>query len=162
MRVLKRQSNSHDCIICGMDNPFGLKAPFYEMEDNTVVSIFKYSPVHQSYPERTHGGMISCMLDEIIGRAIWIYEPDTWGVTMDLNVKYRKPVPYDTTLKAVGAVVKNSSRGFVGEGKIYDLEGNLLATASATYLKLPLSRIATNLSHEDVNVSLPCDRDEIE
>ena len=161
MKVVKRQSNSHYCIICGMENEFGLKAPFYEMEDNSVISIFKYNPLHQSYPERTHGGMISCMLDEIIGRAIWVYEPDTWGVTMDLNVKYRKPVPYDVTLKAVGTIVKNSARAFIGEGKIIDLDGNVLATATATYFKCPLEKIAS-VTHEDVNVLLPCDRDNIE
>ena len=72
-----------------MENESGDKAPFYEMEDKSVVSIFKYQFIHQSYPERTHGGLISSMLDEIIGRAIWSYEPDTWGVTISLNVRYR-------------------------------------------------------------------------
>lgn len=39
MKVLKKQTNSKMCYICGMDNPFGLKAPFYEMEDGSLVSI---------------------------------------------------------------------------------------------------------------------------
>ena len=67
MKVIKKQVNSKMCIICGINNEAGLKAPFYEMEDKSVVSIFKYSQIHQSYPERTHGGLISTMLDEIIG-----------------------------------------------------------------------------------------------
>lgn len=160
MKVLKRQPNSHDCIICGMDNKFGVKAPFYEMEDNTVISIFKYDFLHQSYPERTHGGMITCMLDELIGRAIWITEPDTWGVTSSLNIKFRKPVPYGVELKGVGKVVSNTSRAFEGVGEIYDKNGTLLASASAIYIKLPLNKIATT-SHEDIDVIIPCDRDEI-
>lgn len=28
MKVLKKQTNSKMCYICGMDNPFGLKAHF--------------------------------------------------------------------------------------------------------------------------------------
>ena len=153
MKVLKKQTNSKMCIICGMENQSGLKAPFYEMEDNSVVSIFEYKEFHQSYPGRTHGGLISCMLDEIIGRAIWIHEPNMWGVTMVLTVKFRKPVPYGTLLKAVGKITNIKSRTFEGVGELYDMDGNLLASAEATYFKLPLEKIAAdNSSHEDVNI----------
>ena len=160
MKVLRRQPNSHYCVICGMDNNFGVKAPFYEMEDGSVITLFKYDFLHQSYPERTHGGMITCMLDELIGRAIWVTEPTTWGVTSSLNIKYRRPVPYGVPLKGVARVTANSSRAFEGVGEIYDESGTLLASATAIYVKLPLERIAS-ISHEDINVNLPCDREEI-
>ena len=42
----------------------------------------------------------------------------------------------------------------------YDESGTLLASATAIYVKLPLERIAS-ISHEDINVNLPCDREEI-
>lgn len=160
MKVLKKQTNSLMCYICGINNEFGLKAPFYEMEDETVVSIFKYKEIHQSYPGRVHGGLISAMLDEIAGRAIWIHEPTTWGVTMNLNVKYRKVVPYDVTLKAVGKITKNTRRVFVGESFIYDEDGNLLAEAEVTYLKLPIDKISEE-AHEDVNVYISDDVTEL-
>lgn len=46
MKVLKKQTNSKMCLICGMENESGLKAPFYEMEDNTLVTIFEYKEIH--------------------------------------------------------------------------------------------------------------------
>lgn len=157
MKVIKKQTNSEMCFICGIKNPFGLKAAFYEMENNTVVSIFEYRDIHQSYPSRTHGGLISAMLDEIAGRAIWIYEP-VWGVTTNLHVKFRKPVPYGVKLKAVGEIIKNTTRAFIGLSKLYDMEGNLLAEAEATYLKLSLDKIASSEgNHDDVNVYIPDD-----
>ena len=116
MKVVKKQTNSKMCIICGMENHAGVQAPFYEMEDGSVISLFSFKDIHQSYPERTHGGLISTMLDEIIGRGIWVYEPDIWGVTMDINVKFRKPVPYDEELKAYGKITKNTKRFFTGVG----------------------------------------------
>ena len=63
MKVIKRQKNSRNCIICGLDNDASVKAPFYEMEDKCLVTIFEFKDFHQSYPERVHGGMISAMLD---------------------------------------------------------------------------------------------------
>lgn len=161
MKVIRKQSNSKMCYICGMDNPFGLKAPFYEMENQTVVSLFRYQEMHQSYPERVHGGLITALLDEIAGRAIWIVEPNTWAVTGDIRVKFRKVVPYDTDLKAIGKVTKNTRRIFFAVAKLYNMDNELLAEAEVTYFKLPLDKIATANTHEDVNVIVPDDVEEI-
>lgn len=152
MKVTKKQNNSHDCIICGMDNDLGLQAQFYEMEDNTVIAKFQFRPEHQSYPGRTHGGMISALLDELIGRAIWIKDPECWGVTMTLNVKFRKPVPYGTQLLGTGRIDSESSRTFSGSGEIKDSEGNILAEATAVYMKLPIEKISDIHNGGDVNV----------
>ena len=160
MKVINKQTNSKMCIICGIENPCGVKASFYEMEDNSVIALFSFKEIHQSYPERTHGGMISAMLDETIGRAIWAIEPNTWGVTANLQVKFRKPVPYEIPLKAVGSITENKSRLFKGVGRIETMEGEVLAEAEATYVKLPLSKISTS-NHEDVNIYIPDDIKEI-
>ena len=160
MKVINKQTNSKMCILCGIENPGGVKASFYEMEDNSVIALFSFKEIHQSYPERTHGGMISAMLDETIGRAIWAIEPNTWGVTANLQVKFRKPVPYEIPLKAVGSITENKSRLFKGVGRIETMEGEVLAEAEATYVKLPLSKISTS-NHEDVNIYIPDDIKEI-
>lgn len=161
MKVIKKQTNSKLCFICGIDNPYGLVAPFYEMEDETVVSLFKYQDIHQSYPGRVHGGLISAMLDEIAGRAIWITEPNTWAVTTQLNVKYRKPVPYDTPLKAKGKITRNTRRIFEAHSEILDMDGNVLAEAEVVYFKQPINVIATEGTEEDVNILIPDDIKEI-
>ena len=91
MKVLKKQNNSKMCMLCGMDNSFGVQAQFYEMENGMVCGLFTFKEEHQSYPGRVHGGMISAMLDELACRAFWILEPDKMAVTLDLQTKYRKP-----------------------------------------------------------------------
>lgn len=149
MKVTKKQKNSRYCIICGMDNDASVKAPFYEMEDKTLVSIFQFKPIYQSYPGRVHGGMISAMLDELVGRALWIDEPDTYGVTTNLSVKYRKAVPYNQTLVAVGKLTKNTAMFIGGIGKIFDQDGNALAQAEVSYIKLPPDKIQENLHADD-------------
>lgn len=49
MKVTSKQRNSKMCVICGMDNPFGVKAQFYNMEDGSVITPFKFKEEHQSY-----------------------------------------------------------------------------------------------------------------
>lgn len=148
MKVLERQLNSRHCIVCGMENPSGLKAPFYNMEDGSVVSVFSFDFNHQSYPERVHGGLISAMLDEIIGRSLWVTEKDTYAVTTSLEITYRKPVPYGEKLLAKGFITNNSSHWFSAEGFIYNKNGNLLAQGKGRYLKLPPDKISAG-SHAD-------------
>ena len=148
IKVINRQTNSKNCFICGLDNESGVKAPFYNLEDNSVATIFKFKSEHQSYPGRTHGGIISAMLDELIGRALWIKEPDTYAVTTSMTIKFKKPIPYDTFIKGRGYIVKDSSRLYVGMGELYDMDNNLLASVEATYLKMSSEKA----SNSEVNV----------
>ena len=157
MKVIRKQANSHNCIVCGLDNPNGVKARFYEMEDGTVVSLFEFNEMLQSYPERTHGGLITAMIDEIIGRAIWIKEPDTWGVTMKIEVEFHKPVPYGVPLKGIGRLTSITHLTFEGTGEILDMNGKMLARGKATYFKLPLEKIASVSHTGDINVMVKDD-----
>lgn len=79
MKVTRKQKNSRMCAICGLNNQYGVKAPFYSMEDNSVMTKFQYNEVHQSYPGRVHGGLITAMLDELGLRAYWV--EDEWKCT---------------------------------------------------------------------------------
>ena len=161
MKVIKKQNNSKSCIICGMQNSAGVKAPFYEMEDGSVVTLFSYSPEHQSYPGRVHGGMITCMLDELIGRVIWVTDPEVLAVTLDINVKFRKPVPSHVPLIGIGKIVKSGSRAYTGEAKIEDADGVVLAEGTATYYKMPAAKITDADMHEELDMYVPDDVTEI-
>ncbi len=142
--ITKKQINSHDCFICGIDNKAGLLSSFYETEEGDVISIFETKQIHQSYPERTHGGIICAMLDEIAGRTLWVNEPTNFAVTGNLNVRYNKPVPLDTQLLAVGKMDLNKSRTFTASAKIYDKKGEVLAESSGLYVKQKAEKIAQN------------------
>ncbi len=161
MKVKKKQANSKDCIICGVDNPYGVHASFYEMEDDSLIATFTFSSKHQSYPERTHGGMIAAILDESIGRAIWISEPKTFGCTLKLNVEFHKAVPYDAPLYCVARIDKKNAISFHGIAEIKNQEGVMLARGEALYMRLKLDQIAPehskegSLHSEDFDVNVP-------
>ncbi len=152
MKVISKQKNSRMCVICGMENCFGLKAQFYNMEDGSVMTPFRFREEHQSYPQRVHGGLIASMLDELGLRACWVNNEYIFGVTLSLEVKYRKPVPYDTDLIGRG-IVKNESSKFVTiNTEILDKKGTLLANAEVKYMKLDVSKIAQNVDvHEEMD-----------
>ncbi len=159
LKVIKTQNNSKNCLICGMENPFSIKAPFYVLEDQTIASVFKFKNQHQSYPDRTHGGMVSALLDELMGRALWIFEPEMFGVTTTLNITYKKPVPLDTLLKARAYLTFNSTRGIIAKGEIFDMNNTLLAQGNAKYFKMPFQKVFSSDStqHEEMCYEIPMD-----
>lgn len=151
MKVTGKQRNSRMCIICGMDNPAGVRAQFYNMEDGSVISPFRFREEHQSYPGRVHGGMIAAMLDELGLRSCWTKSEETWGVTTKIEVKYRKPVPYDEDLFARGIVIKENSHFVIVDTAILDKKGTVLAEAEVKYLKMDITKIAESADvHEEM------------
>ena len=141
-KIIKKQNNSANCMVCGVDNKFSLGSRFYELESGEIAVTFRAEDWHQSYPGRVHGGVAAAVLDELIGRAISIVEPGTWGVTVELSVKYKKPVPVETGLKAIARVTKNSSRLFEGVGELFLPDGTVAASAWGKYMKMPIEKIS--------------------
>jgi uncharacterized protein (TIGR00369 family) len=140
--VLDAQNVSRMCMVCGAENPYSLKARFYELEGDELLGVFEVLEEHQSYPGRLHGGIASAVLDETIGRAINILHDDAWGVTVELTVRFKQPVPLDGELRAIGRITRDSSRLFEGTGEIVLADGTVAVEASGKYMKLPIDRIA--------------------
>jgi len=140
--VMKKHENSKLCFVCGLKNDFGLKAAFYELENKELVAVFTPKEEHQSYPGRMHGGIASAMLDETIGRAVMIDDPTIWGVTVELTVSFKKPVPLNIPLRVVGRITSQNKRFFQGSGELLLPDGSIAVTATGRYIKMPLSKIA--------------------
>jgi acyl-coenzyme A thioesterase PaaI-like protein len=140
---MRKQQNSRMCLVCGLKNPFGLKASFYELVNGELVAIFRPAEIHQSYPGRLHGGIATAILDETIGRAIMMkQEGMIWGVTLEFNTRFKKPIPLNGDLRVVGRITSQSSRLFEGTGEIVLPDGDVAATGNGKYMKLPLEKIA--------------------
>jgi len=150
--VKRKQENSRKCLVCGLNNDLGLHAAFYELENGELMSVFTGKEGHQSYPGRLHGGMSSAMLDETIGRAIMITEPDTFGVTIELSLKYRKPVPLDQPVRVVGRITSRSRRLFEGTGEILLEDGTVAVSATGKYMSMPLNQIMDSQEELDWKV----------
>lgn len=140
--MLSSQNVSRMCLVCGNENAAGLKARFYELDGGELLGIFQPSDIHQSYPGRLHGGIASAILDETIGRAANVDDPETWGVTVELTVRFRRPVPLDGEIRAVARITRDSRRIFEGTGEIVLPDGTVAVEASGKYMRMPIGKIA--------------------
>jgi acyl-coenzyme A thioesterase PaaI-like protein len=137
---MQKQPNSDHCFVCGRQNPIGLRMHFYSGADGCVYADYTPRDEHQSYPGVMHGGLITAMLDEIIGRTAIAH--NLWCMTAQLNVRFRKPVPIGAALKLKGEITKKTGRLLEGRGEIRLPDGALAVEATGTYIKIPDEQIA--------------------
>jgi acyl-coenzyme A thioesterase PaaI-like protein len=139
---MRKQPSSRMCFVCGESNPAGVRVRFYEQEDGSLLARFTGADHHQGYPGRMHGGVITAIMDETMGRAIMIARGETiWGVTAELTLRFRKPVPLGVELTASGRIVSEKSRAFEGTGELYLPDGTVAVEGSGKYVKLDISQI---------------------
>ena len=148
-RVLAKQPNSKMCLVCGLKNPYGLRAFFYELESGDLVATFTGREEHQGYPGRLHGGIATAILDEAIGRTIRARHGDAlWGVTIEVTTRFKKPIPLGIKLTVRCRLTHEDSRFFEGTGEILLPGGETAASGKGKYMKLSIDKIG-DLDVED-------------
>lgn len=141
-KIIRVQNISRMCLVCGSENPAGLKAAFYELDTGELLGVFRPQAIHQGYPGRLHGGIATTILDETIGRAVNVQDPTAWGVTVELSsVRFRKPVPIGAEIRVLARITKDSRRLFEGSGELLLDDGSVAVEATGKYLKLPIDEI---------------------
>jgi len=127
------------CFVCGRSNPIGLRMQFFAGADGCVYAGYTPRAEHQGFPGVMHGGLVTAMLDELIGRAA--IPDNVWCMTAKLEVRFRKPVPIGVPLKLKGEITKKTKRLLEGRGEIRLEDGTLAAEAYATYIPIPPSQL---------------------
>lgn len=149
--VNKIQNISRNCIVCGIDSGASLKTRFLELDSGWIAAVPTVQYIHQSYPGRMHGGIITALMDETIGRTVQIGQPDVWGVTVKLNIRFVCPVPLSEQIYVVGRLTSENRMFMEGTSMIVHAQtGQILATGEAKYMKLSVDKISTvDIMHND-------------
>jgi acyl-coenzyme A thioesterase PaaI-like protein len=152
-KTAEKQYSSNMCFVCGVKNPAGLHAHFYQVDAATCVGRFLPADHHQGYPGRVHGGVVASMMDETLGRAVW-GDAKTWGVTAELTIRYRNPVPLGEMLTVVGRLTRDTRRLFEAEGELITADGTVAVVAHGKYIKIPLEQIIADTAEAGMDPDL--------
>ncbi|MDJ0784555.1 MAG: PaaI family thioesterase [Desulfosarcinaceae bacterium] len=124
------------CFACGAANPSGLQMKFFS--DGERVFAFPEVPTRMAGWDRVvHGGIISTILDEIMGwAAIHLFKQ--LGVTGTMTIAFKKPLFVGERLTAVGsALAPPSGRSVQMQGQLYNAKEQLCAEATGVFKLIP-------------------------
>ena len=131
---MEKQPNSRMCFVCGIENSIGLKLKFYSDDKGRCVVRFRPREEHQGFHGQLHGGIITTLLDETMGRVL--VPQNVWAMTGRLEIKFAKPVPLDQELTIVGEVTRDRSRAYEARGEIRLPDGTVLVRGSGMYVRI--------------------------
>lgn len=123
------------CFGCGQNNPIGLHMDF-QTDGTRLYSRIRIPVAMAGWDTTVHGGIISTMLDEIMGWSV-IHLLGKIGVTKTMTVTFIKPIGVEKDLVVVGAIEQvQSERLVVVSGEIYTTGEVLCAKARGEFASM--------------------------
>ena len=124
--------DDENCYCCGTKNERGLHLRYSYPEEGTAETSLVIPEYFSGWEEITHGGLISMLLDETMAHAC--KSKKLRGVTGELTVRFRKPLPVGTRVTVRGSATESRGRIALTEGLVSDDAGTVYATASARFM----------------------------
>jgi uncharacterized protein (TIGR00369 family) len=127
---------SAGCFVCGRDNRRGLRLRFARHGEHEVRAPCVLDRDYNGFSSRAHGGVVASVLDEAMGWAA-VLAAGVFTYTVELNLRYRLPVPIGEALEVRGWVVRHNRRLTLAEGELRDAAGEVLASANGKFMAMP-------------------------
>jgi uncharacterized protein (TIGR00369 family) len=131
-RVAAVRAAYDECFGCGSANPIGLHLDGFAIEDGELVANFEPRPEYRGFAGVLHGGILAALLDETLAWTAMLLE-DTYVVTANLELKFRKPAAVQAGYVVRGRVVRRRGRRLqlTGEART---DGVVVAEGSGLFL----------------------------
>ena len=125
---LSTNMNEGLCFGCGRNNPIGLKLKF-AAEGDALRTEFTPDKTHQGWPGLVHGGILGCLLDEIMSNAA--YATGNTCLTASINIRMRQPVGVGVPLVITARITRHRKKIIETEGWICLKDGTVIAESTA-------------------------------
>jgi len=131
---MKELRDNQRCYVCGKENPAGLGVDFeINREQRTISAKFTPSDNHQGYEGIVHGGILSTLLDEAMGKlTVSLGIP---AVTAEMTVQFRTPAAPGDELFISGWITSETKKLIQAQAKI-ERGSVLIAEATAKLVRV--------------------------
>ncbi|MGW2563621.1 PaaI family thioesterase [Streptomyces sp. NPDC001514] len=111
-----------------------------EVEPGRAVFAMEPGEEHYNPIGSVHGGVYATLLDSAAGCAVQSVLPADMGYTsLDLNLKFLRPITVDTgKVSAVGTVLNQGRRTALAQAELFDSQDRLLAHATSSCMLFPV------------------------
>jgi acyl-coenzyme A thioesterase PaaI-like protein len=131
---LNDHTDYRQCFVCGSNNAGGLGL-VYRQEGDSIVTEFTGRAEHQGFPGVVHGGLLSTILDETMGRTALFTR--TWTMTGRLEIRFRSPAPVGVRMTCRAQLTRGRRSAFESQGTITLDDGTVLAEGRGLFIRVP-------------------------
>ena len=120
------------CFGCSPRNPLGMALTMVRLADGRVASYPTFSEEYASYPGVVHGGIVTALVDEVMGDLIAL---DHGLLAYLVTLRTRMMLPLRTQVRycAAARITKIGNGLLHTEADVTGPDGEIRVTASATY-----------------------------
>jgi acyl-coenzyme A thioesterase PaaI-like protein len=137
-----------NCFGCSPKNGTGLALSMRRIEEG-LVSTFRLPERFESYPGVIHGGIVSTVLDEVMGNVIAVLD-EKLCFTVTLRVKYLAPLHTNELYRCLAKLTRRPG----SDDDLYKVDGEIcpadrdeaLVMASGTYKWITVDQATTEMS----------------
>lgn len=131
-----RLEDDQMCFVCGPGNPIGLHLEFWNEGDRYCT---KFTPDvrHTGYAGMTHGGVLTAVLDEVMGRLLWVR--NLRAATAHMEVRWCQPAPIGEQLHFTGWIEEVRGRLVRCAAIAHNDAGQVVARAKAKFMQIKTS-----------------------
>ena len=101
-------SNANRCFVCGPTNKIGLNRRFRLDDDGVCRSEWVSSSDYIGYDGVTHGGIIFCLLDDVMANLLFL--KGEICVTAKADVRFKQPLGVGESIHLEGRLVKRRGK----------------------------------------------------
>ena len=94
---------------------------------------------HEGAPERSHGGIVAALFDDIYGFVLSIHE--TPGFTGELTIRYEGPTPLRVPLVCRVRLASREGRKLFMTGELVTPDGTVCVRSKATFIAVDPARV---------------------
>lgn len=116
----------------GEASPWGLDIDARRVGDEVVAEV-TLRAAHEGAPDRSHGGIVAALFDDVLGMVLQIHQEQAY--TGELTVRFEAGTPLHTPLRLVARRTGAERRKILLEGELFD-GGQRLATARAVFIRI--------------------------
>ena len=124
------------CFGCGDENPAGLGMRYFIGVDDVVTGSYTPAAIHQGPPGLSHGGVLFTLLDEGMGKAVWLAGHRC--LTSQAEIRYLRPARLQEELTIRAWVERCDKRGTVhAKAELLRPDGKPVAVTTGRFRPAP-------------------------
>jgi acyl-coenzyme A thioesterase PaaI-like protein len=120
--------------ISGRASPWGVEPRVYRDGDEIVAEV-TLRPGHEGAPQRSHGGIVAALFDDILGFVLTIHKQP--GFTGELKIRYEAGTPIGVPLSCRVRLDERQGRKLLMSGELtVDATGDVVARCTAIFIAI--------------------------